>query len=365
MMIKVSDGKIRKRELVGILIILFTIQVMNTTPDLLFEFGKNAAWMIPIISFLVMLIPFLILLGLAKRRNTDLTELVFMLMGKRIGSFVIMLFFIIIFSATVINSRNYADIFNTMFYHKTPIPYLYVLLMGASFYIARRGLENIGRTAWIFTPTLLVLMFALVGLVWDEISFNRIFPIAGPGLTTILKESSLHSSIYGESLFLIAFYRFIQTYKDMRVGVLVGWTFSVISLAIFMIIYVAVFDYPASQNIAYPFQQLSRMATLGTISHLESIYLAIMTVASAIHFSVYLYLAAFFLSKVIRIKEFEPLLLPLAGLTVLIGMLSPNIFVGNALRESLVIASSAFLFVLPFVLWLLDRKKGRSKNEMA
>jgi len=363
MVINVSDGKIRKRELAGILIMLFTIQVMDTTPDLLFKYGKNAAWMIPIISFLVMLIPFLILLGLTKRRNKGLTELVFMLMGKRIGSFVMLLFFIIIFNATVINSRSYSDIFNTMFYPKTPIPYLYVMLMGASFYIAKRGWENIGRAAWIFTPILLILMYALIGLVWDEISFKRIFPIAGPGLKTILKDSSIHSSIYGESLFLFALYPFIQTYKDIRVGALFGWIISVISLAIFMIIYVAIFDYPASQNIAYPFQQLSRMATIGTISHLESIYLAITTVASAIHFSIYLYLSAFFLSKMIHIKEFEQLLLPLTGLTVLLGMLSPNIFVGNALRENLIITSSAFLFVFPFVLWLLERKKGRSKNE--
>jgi len=365
MMIKVSDGKIRKRELLGILIMLFAIQAMNTTPDLLFKFGKNAAWMIPIFSFLIMLIPFLILMGLAKRRNEGLTELVFMLMGKRIGSFIMLLFFIIIFSATVINSRSYSDIFNTMFYPKTPIPYLYVMLMGASFYIAKRGFENIGRTAWIFTPIMLLLMFALIGFVLDEISFKRIFPIAGPGVKMLLKDSAVHSSIYGESLFLFAFYPFVKTYKDMRVGALFGWIISVITLAIFMLIYVAIFDYPASQNIAYPFQQLSRMATIGTISHLESIYLAIMTVASAIHFSIYLYLSAFFLSKMIHINEFEPLLLPLAGLTVLLGMLSPNIFVGNALRESLIISSSVLLFFFPFVLWFLDRRKGRSKNEMA
>ncbi|WP_084212474.1 GerAB/ArcD/ProY family transporter [Bacillus sp. OxB-1] len=267
--------------------------------------------------------------------------------------------------ATVINSRSSADVFNTMFYPKTPIPYLYIMLIGASFYIAKRGLENIGRTAWLFTPIFLVLMFALIVFIWEDISFNRIFPIAGPGLGTILKESVVHSSIYGESILLVALYPFIQTHKDMRMGALFGWGFSVISLALFMIIYVAVFDYPASQNIAYPFQQLSRMATIGTISHLESIYLAIATVASAVHFSIYLYLSAFFLSKMLQLKEFEPLLLPLAGLTVLFGMITPNIFVGNTLREALVQSSSIILLLFPFILWIVDRRKGRSKNETA
>lgn len=365
MMIKASDGNIRKRELVGIVIFLFTIQVMDTTPDLLFKYGKNAAWMMPIISFLFMLIPFLVLLGIVKRRNKGLAELVFMLMGKRIGFFIMLLFFIIIFSATVINSRNYTDIFNTMFYPKTPIPYLYVMLIGASFYIAKRGLENIGRTAWLFTPVFLVLMFSLIGFIWEGISFTRIFPFAGPGLKTILKESAVHSSIYGESIFLFVLYRFIQTHKDMRIGSLLGWIISVLSLALFMVVYVAVFDYPASQNIAYPFQQVNRMASIGTISHLESIYLAITTIASAIHFSIYLYLSAYFLSKVLQMNEFEPLLLPLAGLTVLIGLISPNIFVGNALRESLVQSSSIILMLFPFVVWILDRRKGRMKNETA
>ncbi|MGN7387940.1 GerAB/ArcD/ProY family transporter [Sporosarcina sp. SAFN-015] len=364
-MIKASDGKIRKRELVGIVIFLFTIQVMDTTPDLLLKYGKNAAWMMPIISFLCMLIPFLILLRIVKRRNTGLTELIFMLMGKRIGSFIMLLFFIIIFSATVINSRNYTDIFNTMFYPKTPIPYLYIMLLGASFYIAKRGLENIGRTAWIFTPLLLILMFALIGFVWEEISFIRIFPIAGPGLKTILKESAVHSSIYGESIFLLVLFRFVKTYKDMRFGSLLGWIISVFTLVVFMIVYVAVFDYPASQNIAYPFQQVNRLATIGTISHIESIYLASATVASAIHFSIYLYLSAYFLSKMLHLHEFEQLLLPLTGLVILIGLISPNIFVGNTLRESLVQSSSIILMLFPFVLWIVDRRKGKMENETA
>ncbi|MDW0117733.1 GerAB/ArcD/ProY family transporter [Sporosarcina thermotolerans] len=364
-MIKVNDGKIRKRELAGILIFLFAIQAMDTTPDLLFKLGKNAAWMIPILSSFVTLIPFFVLLGIVKKRNMGLTELIFTLMGKRMGTFVILLFFIIIFSSTVINSRSYTDVFNTMFYPKTPIPYLYVMLIGACFYIAKRGLENIARTAWIFTPIVLILMFSLVGFVYDDIALVRIYPIAGPGLTTILKESVVYSSIYGEIILLFALYPFIQKHKDMRVGTLFGWIISVMSVVVFMIIYTAVFDYPASQDIAYPFQQLSRMARIGTISHLESIYLAIATIASAIHFSIYLYLSAFFLSKVLHLNKFEPLLLPLAGLTVLLGMISPNIFIGNALREYLVRSSSFFLFFFPFILWLLHLRKGRLTNEKA
>ncbi|MDN4608451.1 GerAB/ArcD/ProY family transporter [Sporosarcina highlanderae] len=364
-MIKVSNGKIRKRELMGVVIFFYTVQVMDTTPDLLFKYGKNAAWMMPIISFLLMLIPFLILLGIMKRRNTGLTELVFMLMGKRIGTFTMLLFFLIIFSATVINSRNYTDIFNTMFYPKTPVPYLYIMLMGSSFYIAKRGLENIARTAWIFTPILLILMFSVIGFVWEDISFNRIFPIAGPGLKPILKESAVHSSIYGESIFLLVLYPFIKTYKDLKWGSLIGWIISVLSLVIFMIVYVAVFDYPASQNIAYPFQQINRLATIGTISHLESVYMAIGTVASAIHFSIYLYLAAYFLSKALQIDEFELLLLPLTAVSVLAGLISPNIFIGSVLRESLIQSSSIILMLFPLVLWLLHLRKGRKKNETA
>ncbi|WP_339253608.1 endospore germination permease [Sporosarcina sp. FSL W8-0480] len=364
-MIKVSNGKIRKRELMGVFIFFYAVQVMDTTPDLLLKHGKNAAWMMPIISFLFMLIPFLILLGIMKRRNTGLTELVLTLMGKRVGTFIMILFFIIIFSATVINSRNYTDIFNTMFYPKTPVSYLYVMLMGASLYIAKRGLENIARTAWIFTPIMLILMFALIGFVWEEISFSRIFPIAGPGLIPILKESAVHSSIYGESIFLLVLYPFIKKYKDLQWGSLFGWIISVLSLVIFMIVYVVVFDYPAVQNIAYPFQQVNRLATIGTISHLESVYLAIWTVASAIHFSLYLYLSAYFLSKALQIDEFELLLLPLTAISVLTGLISPNIFVGNALRESLIQTSSIILMLFPFVLWILHRRKGRMKNETA
>ena len=360
-MIRVNNGLIRKRELTAIVIFLYVIQLMNTTPDTLIKFGKNAAWVLPIISFAVMLIPFLVLLYIVKKHDAGLVELVFSLLGKRIGSFVMFLFFLIIFSALMINSRNYTDVYNTMFYPKTPVPYLYVMLIGASFYIANRGLENIGRTAWILCPLYLFVTYILIFFILEDFSLERIYPIAGPGFGVLLTKGAAYSSIYGESILLLALYPFVRKFKDFRIGVLYGWMVGVVSLAFFMVIYVSIFDFPAVQDIAYPFQQLTRMATLGTIGHLESIYLATWTVASAIHFSIYLYLAAFFLSKMLRLKEFEPLLLPIAGLCVLAGLISPNIFVGNALRETLIQTSTVILVLFPFILWGIDRFKGGKK----
>ncbi|AEI43579.1 GerAB/ArcD/ProY family transporter [Paenibacillus mucilaginosus] len=360
-MIKRSDGKIGIREYTSLILITVGLKLADTTPSLLMDKGKNAGWILPLLSFVLMAVSFLILLSVLRRHEgKGLMELIRQLAGTYGGFVLGMLLVLFTLGSTVLNTRSYSDILNTMVYQKTPLSALYVMLMLAAFYVSNRGFEAIGRTAWIVIPYIEVFLFLLVGFVWRDIDWLHLGPIAGPGWIDLIKESTMHTSVYGEMVLLTALLPLVRSFEDFRKASYWGFSFCALKIAAMTAIYVAVFDYPAAKNMAYPFQQLTRTAAIGQIiTHIESVFLAFWLIASVIHFAVYIYLLAFLVARTLRMEEFEPLLLPLTGLILLLGLLPENISKVNQYRELFLQGSTVLYLLLPFVLWSLDRWRRR------
>ena len=122
---------------------------------------------------------------------------------------------------------------------------------------------------------------------------------------------------------------FFQTFAltSHFVGFFLGLGFSCVVIALFLAIYTMVFDYPEIINLAYPYQQLTRIASLGEmIAHVEAVFLGIWIITASIHFAIILYLTAYLFAGALQINKFEPLILPFAGLALLIGLLTENVF---------------------------------------
>lgn len=362
-MITLNDGKVGTREFLAIIIFMIGIKFKDTTADLLYEVGKNAAWMIPIFAFLFFLVPFIMLLSLLKKHQVGFTELIFTLTGKFIGSVFVLAMFVVFFFATIINFRSHAEIINTLFYDKTPLPVLVFLIVLASLFIASLGFESIGRTAWLILPTFLALMVLLVILAWPQLTFGFLFPIAGPGFGTIVKESVKHSAIVTEVVVLASLYTFVRTDREFRKSSAIGVIFSCFQLAFFFIVIVLAFDYPGVAHMNFPYQQLTRYVTIGPIiSHIEGLFLGFWSLVTAIHFAIYLFLNAYVLGSLLRLYDYRRLLIPLTGLVFFISLIPENVFTALDYRKQVVGIGSWYAFSLVVLLWVVDRWKRRESS---
>ncbi|MEF3303090.1 GerAB/ArcD/ProY family transporter [Paenibacillus sp. GYB003] len=361
-MIKLSDGKIGFREFFSLIVFTIGLKLTDTTPTFLFLSGGNAGWLMPVISCLFLSIVLVVMFSILKNNpGKGLLDLTFELTGSAGGFLIGFLFFVILLTATVLNSRSYVSIVNTMVYQRTPVPVLLLLLLAAACFIASRGLETIGRVAWLIFPYAYAIFFVLFFLVWDFIDWLHLFPIAGPGIIPLVKESVFHTSVYGEVIYLLALVPYVRTFADFRKASFIGFGLSIFNIVLAMAVFIAVFDYPAVRDMEYPFQQLTRTAQVGqVISHVESIFLFFWLMCSVVHFAVYLHLIAFLFARTLRIKAFKPFVLPFSGLVLLLGLLPENEIVASLYRDDLIESTSIFYIVLPFILWALDkRKRGR------
>jgi spore germination protein KB len=359
-MIKISDGKIGVREFCALVLLTLSVKGADTTPDLLTTAGLNAAWLLSVISYVVIAIPLFVLLPLIKKHNVGLIELIFILTGKKFGFMIGMLLSLMLLYATVINSRAHIDIVTTLFFPQTSLPALYALFFIIIYSIAKRSIEAITRASWLLLWWMSFIIFLLLFLVSTEMNWLHLFPLLGPGLRSLTIEGVRHSGLFADAILLTALYSYTRSYKEFRISILVGFAGSFIWIVSLMAAYQMTYDFPAVNSINYMFQQMTRITAIaGTITHLEALFLAFWVMTSVIHFAVYIYTAVFFLARTTKIRHFEPLLLSIAGLITLGGLIPHHVVDLNHARES---ASGYYSFVfisLPLLLWVLDRMKGR------
>ena len=238
-MLSKSDGKIGTRGIIAILCMTIGFKLTDMTPTILFDEGKTSTWMIPIISTLALIVPYLVLLSLLKKyKDKGLIDLIYNLTGKYIGFIISFSFFIIILTGTVLNSRSYADIINTMFFPRAPLILIYIQGIVISYFIANRGFENIGRVAWYFFITIKLSLILVILFAWKDVDTSFLFPLWGPGKLEILKSGISNLTMLGEMFLFTILYQYTRNYKIFKKASLLGLLITAFELSLFYAIYI-------------------------------------------------------------------------------------------------------------------------------
>lgn len=356
-----TQGKIGTREFACIILFAIGSKFLDTNPTMLFRIGKNATWLMLIISSCVTLIPyFLILYLMYKYESIGLMELIDKIGGRIFGKAISFLIFVMSLFALISNSRGAIEIIDTMFYQRTPTIVLYISIMAGSAYIANKGLENIGRVCMIEIPMMFVVGALILALVYPDIRIIYICPILGPGIKTLLKSGVMYSAIFAEIIVFTAAMPFSRSKRNYFKGTLWGYMLCVIWMVVFFAVYVMVFDYKPIQIIPYPYQELTRIIRIGRfISNAEGIFFQFWVITQVTRFSIYLYSCALIFGYTFNVKEFEPMVLPIAAFSVIAGMMPMNLFQTLfKIRQSVVIVESGIFLSLPIALFLLSFIRG-------
>jgi len=113
------------------------------------------------------------------------------------------------------------------------------------------------------------------------------------------------------------------------------------------------------------FSQMTRLTKIGIfISNLDAFFFGLWILTGIMRFSFYLYGTAGVYGYTLKIKEFEPLILPFAVLTIIIGLIPNNpsetILI---LRDNFLIKKTWIIFFgLPLILWIVAKMKGDIKQ---
>lgn len=363
-----NQATISTRQFVAMGLLMIGAKLSDDTPTIIFDHVQNAAWMVPLFTGIISIIPLYFLLkvmGLYPGKN--LHDIHLQLFGRFFGFLLSFGLWVIGSSAIVFDSRSYADIIGTMYFTKTPTMVIYAVLMLVCVYGAKKGIGNIASVSWLLLFYVKILLFIAFMLTIKEGTFNNIFPIWGPGKWEIIKQSGLKISIFADLFFLALIAPYVKSTKAFKKGTWITLGFLVFELSLSFFLYLIMFDYIPVQMLNYPFHETIRYISIGKfLTNIETLFFPIWLIATFVRFAAYLYLSAILFGGIFKIKKFELLIPTLATVFLLLGLLpsSPS-FTTYVIRDKLLNIISPMFFSLPILLWLTAKIKGEFKREQS
>ncbi|GAA0315383.1 endospore germination permease [Bacillus carboniphilus] len=360
-----AEGKLGVRELIGILVLSVGTRATDDTPVLYTIGADNAGWIVPLMSGVLSIISFLFLLKVfSAHKHKDLIDVLTHLFGKWVGIMVAVLLLCILIGGFTAETAIYTNIISTMYFPKTPLLILYALIMIVSVYGARTGLQQIGSVSWMVLAYVKITMgLALIITLWQGVHFYM-FPLLGPGVMEIAKESITKTSTYIDFLVIGLLLPHIRNFKDFKRGTLIALLFVTLEITLATLAFILLFDYITVSNLNYPFHESIRYIRIGFLTNIETFFFPFWLIASFIKFSFYLYIVTYLYGRLFRIQSIKKILPIMAVVILFLGMFPETpTFTIFSVKENLMTIVSPFFLLLPFLMWTIAKLKGDFRNE--
>lgn len=362
---KQTEGKIGIREFMAIIMLSVGTKLTDDTPTILFGTAKNSAWISMVLIALLTIVPIFFLFKVfSVHKGKDLHEVNIHLFGKVLGNILSFGMLLFGFAALVLDSATYVDIISTMYFTKTPNIAIYIVLLIVCGYGAKKGIEQIGSTAWLTLFYLKVTLFIALAVAFTKGNLKFLFPLLGPGSWEIVKTAGSKMSILADFYFIGIIAPMVKSVKDFKKGTLFSFIIVGCEITISLIIYVALFDFTSIEVISYPFHEVILYISFGFINNVESVFLPFWLVAAFIRFSFYMYLVLVLFGGIFKINKHQYLIPVLVTLVIFLGIAPKSAtYTLPYLRELLLTTLSPFFFALPIVMWLIAKVRGDFKHE--
>ncbi|SDC49349.1 spore germination protein (amino acid permease) [Terribacillus halophilus] len=337
----------RARELIAMIFMLIGIKGGDTTPSLFADEAQNALWIAPIVSFVVILPPFITLMYLLKKYQTrNLAELLHHLLGTKLGTIIGIFLFVGAFISMAADMRNIVEEINYLYFPNSPTIIIYLIFIVICLFVANKGLESIGSLAWAVLPVIVLTIISVMFVDFQATVWQRIFPILGGGASIVIRDGFSLSSVFLEFFLLTIAYQAFHDTKQFRIGMYTGSILSVLLIVLFYMIYTMVFDYNTVDNIAYLYQESTEIVPLGHFfTNISTFFMVGWLLSNFLRFTIFLYIICWLYGALFQIKRFEGLLMPISFLAMILSMIPPN-FITN----EMIVRKTSFHWISPIYL---------------
>ena len=268
------DKKISNFEFFSLSYFITRALIIGTTFNALINILKQDSWIIPIISvipayILILLINYII----EYKPNLNFPQKVINLFNRKIGTIIIIIISMFIFLISLINFLNECNFIQSQFLNKTPLFIISILFMFTIFYIVKKGINTITRTANIlFYIGFILLVLSFVGLL-PAFKLDNLKPYFFSNTEDYFNGLNLFYSFNILPLLLLTIIP-KNCFKNPKIKktLFISYTISAISIFFIMFGTIATFGYELAKLYQYPeFFVLKHVCLINLSTRIESI----------------------------------------------------------------------------------------------
>jgi spore germination protein KB len=306
------------------LFMMRTTIVIATLPVLTSAHALEDAWIAAGWAFLGTVLLALVMVGLGLRfPRLTLMEYAERLLGKWPGKAVSMVVLWAFLHLAAINIRLYAEMIVGGFLPGTPLIFVISVMVLASAYAAYMGVEVIGRCADLFMPVFTAMLIISLGAAASSFRAANLQPVLGRGLGPTLEAAVVPTSYAAELMVVAVLIPSLVNPRRALPMTLTAVTAAALVLVMTAIAVVGVLGPESGARSVFPFLRMVRaLQVTDFFERMEALPILAWGLGLFVSVSVFMFSGARGISQVFGVKDYRPLILPMAVHWVVLGFQS-------------------------------------------
>ncbi len=357
-----KEGKFGYHEAISLMVITIVMKVFFTGPAIIMSTVGTAGWYMNILSMLVAILGFMILLSLLKRfNNKNIMQISDLVLGKPVGSIMLITLAAQILLVSSINTREYIEVMKVYVMPESPPSFLMVLLSISVAVLSFMGLETIARYSKFIIYILSAGYILVILLSTQNFVPRQLYPVLGYGLDKTIITGLQRCSVYGDIAILGIIASSLQGYREIKKIGLWSILISGIVFSTSLLAYSLVFPYTVGQEITSPMYEMASLIDYGGfLQRMEPIFLFLWNFGSFIEITLTFYAALMVFCHVFRIEDKRPVILPMLTILYCLNLIPRGISEVISVNINRLRTWGGVLFFTPSIILLvvaLIRKK--------
>jgi len=354
-----NNNKISVRQIIVIFFLSTISPGVRIFPPECSKYAKQAAWLTPFISALLLMILLSILNAFfASKRHKNLSDVFSAALGKVSGKVLLSIYLIwcaILFSIYI---RYFAERFLGTIYPNTNIRF-FVLTMLFVVYVAARGkIEHLARFSEFIFIFFLVTFIVLLLLILPEVKISNLFPITTYDILPVMRGSLVITAIWG---YLLLPFFFGEKIVDMEKLKKTGKECVILLIFIpvlFLIAVIGSLSPSVTQKMSYAFYNAVKLISfIESLERFESLVLAYWIISDFILLSFLLTVMQAIIKNLFSLTEAKRFTTPLAAFGYVGSqVIAASIFELEEFSRSIAIyANIFFFFIVPLIILIIGK----------
>lgn len=317
-----TTEKIHNRQLVFMLFMIRSTVTIATLPVLTTGTAEQDAWLSAIISLAVTLLVILLISGLAvKFPEETVFEYSRKLLGRTGGAIICFFFLWVFLNTAATEVRIYAELLNTGFLPHTPLIFLVSSMVLLAAVAVSLGVEVIARTAdaLIFFYIFFIAASLLGALkAFDPVNLQ---PVLSRGWGPVFSSALTSAALGNQSLVLGILVPTLTAPRKALASAVIAALLSGTVLILSTVTVIGVLGPKIGSTSVFPFFLMTRAIEISRfVERIEALVVMAWGLGIFINVAVFLYCGARGISQLAKIRDYRPLIGPMAVFWVILSV---------------------------------------------
>lgn len=354
-----KKGKISTRQLMLLFIMSTFSPAIRLFPMLIAKQAKQAGWLTPIFSMIVMFpLIFIVQSFFENGKYSNLSDVFTSILGKFLGRMLVSIYFIGVMVLLALYVRLFAERISSSILPDTTIRFFILVILGLVFYVLRGGIVSLVRTnEFIFYSFMFIFGITSIMAIFN-IKTKNLLPISYMDILPVAASSYAILGIWGYFFLMFFFGENVNDKENIKhFGVRTTAYITVISLVI-ITISLGVLGSNLSARVFLPyFITIKEISVLSTLERMEPIIVAIWIIADFIIISTFAYISVSILKSLFSLPNKRSITSPVILLTYILAMcIGRNRFELETFSEYIALPGNIILcFVIPIIVFIIGK----------